>query len=55
MRVVLDNAEKMQEYIKHHIGKAYNIPMLKTALQESMRLLEKYAKKEEIEVQIKLG
>ena len=55
MRIKLDNAEKMQEYIKHHVGKAFNIPMLKTALEDSLRLLEKYAKDDHPEVRIKIS
>lgn len=55
MRIVLDDAQKMQEYIKHHVGEAHNLPMLRTALQTSLKLLDRYYNSDKPEVQVKLG
>jgi len=54
MRITLDNAEKITEYIQFHVSKAHNVPMLRDSLMDSLRLLEKYAKNEYPIVTVKL-
>lgn len=55
MKIKLDNAEKLMEYVKWRIGKVYNVPMLKAEIQAMLRLMDKYHEKDYPEVRIKLG
>ena len=46
MKIKIEDAESLQEYIKWYIGKAFNVPMLKSRLEDALRMMEKYSKKE---------
>ena len=53
MKIKIDDARNLQEYIKWYIGKAYNVPMLRGRLEDALRMMEKYSRKE-LTVEFKL-
>lgn len=55
MKVKLDNAEKLMDYVKWRVDKVHNVPMLRAELHAMLKIMDKYAEKDYPEVRIKLG
>jgi len=53
MKIRIEGAENLREYINWYIGKSFNIPMLKERLRDAQRMIKRYYE-DELIVELKL-
>lgn len=53
MKIKIEDAQNLEEYIKWYVSKAYNVPGLEQRLKDAVRMIERYRKKE-LTVELKL-